>query len=396
MENQRFMVLTGHLNEYPLSDLIGILHHQHKTGRLLIEYPNHPGIFYFKDGNVVEAQFHSLNGLQAVCVALSQPNAAFNFNPLIQPPRQSLDSWSQKVILELFGCWSEEPLPITTTYSEPKTLATYNEPETLALSAPPFTLPVADEGRVRALPGDEQPKLTETPVILLPTNPHPCSTTSDEPKLADAPVVLLPSLPPMPQRPAHQSRQRVLLASGAACLLLVSLSAVASLRDRTGQTADPTAERALPESQAGEATPNVPGWQTVDAPASAPAPPSGARGTPNKFRKFNRESGRRNASAHAGQSETETPATETPVAATTEPAKKTAAVKKPATGGADGEAVQVQMQIENGRVVRASVVNRRPGMAAYEAHALRLARGRRYATKTGQETLSIKVKPSQQ
>nr|MBA3248543.1 hypothetical protein [Pyrinomonadaceae bacterium] len=120
-----------------------------------------------------------------------------------------------------------------------------------------------------------------------------------------------------------------------------------------------------------------------------------ARGTPNKIRKFNRESGRRNASAHAEQSETETPATKTP-AAVAEPAKQAATVKKPATGGADGEAVQVQMQIENGRVVRASVVNRRPGMAAYEAHALRLARGRRYATKTGQETLSIKVKPSQQ
>lgn len=371
MENSRFMVLTGHLNEYPLSDLIGILHHQRKTGRLLIEYPKHPGVFYFKDGNVVEAQLDSLNGLQAVCVALSQPNATFNFNPLIQPPRQSLDSWSQKVILELFGCWSEEPLPITTTYSEP---------DTRALPAPPIALPVADEGRVRALPGDEQPKL------------------------ADTPVVLLPSPSPMPPEPAHHSRQRVLLASGAACLLLVSLSAVASLTPQTGQTetAAPIADHALPAPQTEEAAPNVPVQQTVDASvpgseaAVAPAPPSEMRETPNKFRKFNRESWRRNAlaSAQAEQGATETPATETPAAA--EPAKKTAAVKKPATGSADGEAIQVQMQIENGRVVRASVVNRRPGMAAYEAHALRLARGRRYATKTGQETMSIKVKPSQQ
>jgi hypothetical protein len=38
MQNSRFVVLTGHLSNYPLSDLIGILRHQKKTGRLLIEY----------------------------------------------------------------------------------------------------------------------------------------------------------------------------------------------------------------------------------------------------------------------------------------------------------------------------------------------------------------------
>lgn len=385
MESPRFMVLTGHLNDYPLSDLIGILHHQRKTGRLLIEYPQHPGVFYFKDGHVVEAQFDSLSGLQAVCVALSQPNATFNFNPLIQPPRQSLDSWSQKVILELFGCWSEEPLPITIAQS-PQDIP--------ALPAPPVTLPIVIEQPPHTLSPDEQPALS--------------LAAGEQPKPTKAPIILIPPAPLMPRGAAQHSKGRVLLASGAACLLLLCLSVVVSLTHRTGQTQTltPIADRLLPATPTEETSPNVSVRQTDDAsvPASSPAasalaPASEGRATANKFRKFKRESERGNiqsSAAHAEQDETETPATKPPTASAAKPAAVGAAVgKKPAAGGADGEAVRVLMQIENGRVVRASVVNSRPGMEAYEAHALRLARGRRYATKTGQETMSIKVNPSQ-
>ena len=45
--NDRFVVLTGHLNNYPLPDLIGILRHQRKSGRLLIEYAKGPATFFF-------------------------------------------------------------------------------------------------------------------------------------------------------------------------------------------------------------------------------------------------------------------------------------------------------------------------------------------------------------
>ena len=48
MQQSRFVILTGHLKDYPLSDLVGILRHQQKTGRLLIEYPKGPAVFYFK------------------------------------------------------------------------------------------------------------------------------------------------------------------------------------------------------------------------------------------------------------------------------------------------------------------------------------------------------------
>ncbi|MDQ3818951.1 MAG: DUF4388 domain-containing protein [Acidobacteriota bacterium] len=112
MQSTNFVALTGHLNEYPLGDLVSILRRRRKTGRLLIEYPAGPCSFYFQDGNLVDAQLNSLNGLQAVMFALSQPNASFNFNPLIEPPRRSIGASSQKVILELLGCYEEREIDV--------------------------------------------------------------------------------------------------------------------------------------------------------------------------------------------------------------------------------------------------------------------------------------------
>src|SRR5712691_9527541 len=117
MQHSRFVVLAGLLNDYPLSDLVGILRHQQKTGRLLIEYPKGPAMFYFNEGELVDAQLDNLSGLQAICLALAQPSSCFNFNPLIQPPRRSIESSLQKAVSELLGCWDENGLEIETIAS---------------------------------------------------------------------------------------------------------------------------------------------------------------------------------------------------------------------------------------------------------------------------------------
>jgi hypothetical protein len=50
------------------------------------------------------------------------------------------------------------------------------------------------------------------------------------------------------------------------------------------------------------------------------------------------------------------------------------------------------MQIENGRVLKASIAHPKPGMDGYEALALRIARQRRFpATTSGAETVTISV-----
>ena len=115
MQNNRFVVLTGHLSSYPLSDLVGILRHQRKSGRLLIEYPKGPATFYFQNGELIDARMNDLKGLQAICVALAQPEASFNFNPLIQSPRRSIEPSLQRAVSELFGCWDESALQIEST-----------------------------------------------------------------------------------------------------------------------------------------------------------------------------------------------------------------------------------------------------------------------------------------
>src|SRR5215813_11888001 len=130
MQNERFVVLTGHLNNYPLSDLIGILRHQRKSGRLLIEYSKGPATFFFQNGELIDARMNELTGLQAICVALTQPEASFNFNPLIQSSRRSIETSLQRAVAEMLGCWDESFAQIETGVPP--------QPEVLALPpAPP-------------------------------------------------------------------------------------------------------------------------------------------------------------------------------------------------------------------------------------------------------------------
>ena len=50
------------------------------------------------------------------------------------------------------------------------------------------------------------------------------------------------------------------------------------------------------------------------------------------------------------------------------------------------------MQVENGRVLKASIANPKPGMESYEALALRIARQRRFAPSVnGGESVTISV-----
>lgn len=139
MQNNRFVILTGHLSNYPLSDLVGILRHQKKSGRLLIEYPKGPATFFFQNGELVDARLNDLIGLQAICVALAQPDAAFNFNPLVPATRRSIEPSLHRAVSEMFGCWDESALQIETTAARAPVLPA--QPEPLALSpAPPSAL----------------------------------------------------------------------------------------------------------------------------------------------------------------------------------------------------------------------------------------------------------------
>ncbi|HEX8423368.1 MAG TPA: DUF4388 domain-containing protein, partial [Pyrinomonadaceae bacterium] len=101
IERTQFVVLTGHLDDQPLPDLIRQLRVQRKSGRLQVEYKDAPGSFFFEDGQLVDAQLGSLRGLEALYAALALDGASFNFNPLVRPPERSIDRQQQKFISDL-------------------------------------------------------------------------------------------------------------------------------------------------------------------------------------------------------------------------------------------------------------------------------------------------------
>jgi hypothetical protein len=156
-----FVVLTGHLNDYPLAELISILRRQRKSGRLLIEYPISPCAFYFAQGDLVDAQLDTFVGLQAFFVALSQPNSSFNFNPLMEAPRRSINETSQKVILELLGCTEEKTINVEPSPADVEqaisTISAQEKPETIdaefeAVGAETFDAALPGAKEMLALP----------------------------------------------------------------------------------------------------------------------------------------------------------------------------------------------------------------------------------------------------
>ena len=289
MQNERFVVLTGHLSNYPLSDLVGILRHQRKSGRLLIEYAKGPATFFFQNGELIDARMNELTGLQAICVALAQPEASFNFNPLIQSSRRSIEASLQRAVAELFGCWDESYAQIEATVAP--------QPEVLALPPAP-------------------------PVIV---------------------------------------RKRSLFLIAAVILMVIAVSIVTAVIGGLNNNA--AAETTVQPSQ------------TPVAPVAAePEAPKAAMTTVVKPNRTERKEEKR---------------VKPEVKTETEAVAEAQPVKEPEQ---TSQSIKVVMQIENGRVLKASIANPRPGMDSYEALALRIARQRRYPmTTSGGETVTITV-----
>jgi hypothetical protein len=295
MQNERFVVLTGHLSNYPLADLVGILRHQRKSGRLLIEYSKGPATFFFQNGELIDARMNELTGLQAICVALAQPEASFNFNPLIQSSRRSIESSYTRAVAELFGCWDDSFAQIET--------AAASQPEVLALPPAP-------------------------PVIV---------------------------------------RKRSLFLIGAAIAIAVGLSIVIALIGGLNNNA--AAETAVQPTQTHVVPIDGTETEVSKEPLTTVIKPS------RKEEKRNTPEAK-----PAVKSETE-------AVAQAEPVKEPVQQPEPAS-----QSIKVVMQIENGRVLKASIANPKPGMDSYEALALRIARQRRYpATANGGQTVTITV-----
>ena len=320
MQNSRFVVLTGHLNNYPLSDLIGILRHQKKTGRLLIEYPKGPATLFFENGDLIDVRLNDLVGLQAICVLVAQPDASFNFNPLIRSSQRSIDATFQRVVSELFGCWDESAIQI----------------ESSALPPTPQLNPAPD--------------VTPAPNILEGRRVEPLA---------------------LPPAPTPTLGQRSFLMAAAAVLIIIGISTVIAVTGSLKKSETVSQRKTEVLSNSSEVVQAVRGTQEPSA--------RGVETTKGRSAEFKREI----------RSKTAETSTQVQPRSTSFEDQKG---NEPATSPSTTEAIKVVMQIENGRVLKASIANHAPGMDGFEALALRIARQRRYpAVKNGAETVTINV-----
>ncbi|MFL6208500.1 MAG: DUF4388 domain-containing protein [Pyrinomonadaceae bacterium] len=144
LERPQFVVLTGHLDDQSLPDIIRTLRVQRKSGRLQVEYPDTPGSFFFEDGQMVAAQLGALRDVEALYAALELRGASFNFNPLVRPPERSIDKQGQKFIQDLVEVPRREALSEIKLAREelttPPPLAAGSQPAPLQLMPVPAEL----------------------------------------------------------------------------------------------------------------------------------------------------------------------------------------------------------------------------------------------------------------
>ncbi|PYS82055.1 MAG: hypothetical protein DMF67_14340 [Acidobacteria bacterium] len=348
VERTEFVVLTGHLDDQPLPDLIRRLRVLRKSGRLQVEYPEGPGSFFFEDGQLVDAQLGSLRGVEALYAALSLDGASFNFNPLVRPPERSIDRQGQKFVWDLIESPRREGLAeIKASGGEPGTAAAPTLPQNAPRQLPPAAELMA--------PLEERLKAVEEAII---STSHRFSRErllyaviigflSGLSLIITLDIIFAPSRP----RPAAAAggaalpRQEPGAANGAAGVAAAGPSHKPAGKNEEGDAGPAAGERAglTQVSNSNEKA------QTQAAQAQAPVPSTAAViGT------------RRDTGVPAARRE---------------------------------YVVQVLVEVKNGRVTDARVWNPRPGADAYEAVALRMARERRYPEDfNGGERLKIRVK----
>ena len=156
IERPQFVVLTGHLDEQPLPELIRRLRVQRKTGRLQVEYREGPAAFFFDEGQMVDAQMGALRGVEALYAALALEGASFNFNPLVRPPERSIDEQGRRFIEDLADAPRREGLAEIRAEGRgleavPTPLNLQQNPARLLQSAAELTAPL--EERLTAVEG---------------------------------------------------------------------------------------------------------------------------------------------------------------------------------------------------------------------------------------------------
>lgn len=360
------MAFTGQLNDLALSELIEFFCNQRKTGRLKVDYALAPGVFFIKDGELVDAKVGALNGTEAVFFALTLPSASFDFSAGMQSSRRTItDSWAS-VVLEGLRRIDEGIMPDAS-----RAFASEEE---------------IDEATIEYLNCIETAKDGATKEAAK-------DASTNAPRANDSyPLPLAQTLEAT--HDGGRSKSKLIVACVAAALVLACVVAAIPLSKRfkrsaapapaaTQTTTDTTGANAQGDDSAStnsdaSTDPNAaPSAATPDAAAAAEeeAARAARREREARLERQRRQEAKR---AEAAQASAE--------ANTPEAAPKPVAPAGPKT-------VRVQITYdEAGRVTQTSVVGSSPGAEAYASTAVRVARGRRFpAGKAGSTVVTIPI-----
>jgi hypothetical protein len=331
IERTQFVVLTGHLDDQPLPELIRRLRAQRKSGRLQVEYRDGPASFFFDEGQMVDAQMGALRGVEALYAALALEGASFNFNPLVRPPERSIDEQGRRFIEDLADAPRREGLAEIRAEGRGLEVA----PQSLHLQQNP----------------------QQNPARLLPSAAELTAPLEERLTAVEGAIVSASN---------RFSRERLVYA--VVIGFLVGLSLITTLDAIYG----PFFRKPAPVAAVEPTAPR----QTVVNAAPPPAAPV-----------VNEKEG--DARARSPE-ESASPQTPVPAAA--------AVIGSRRIDGSPAArreyVVEVLVEVKNGVVTDARVWNPRPGAAAYESVAVKMARERRYpAGFSGGERVRIRVKP---
>lgn len=330
IERTQFVVLTGHLDDQPLPELIRRLRVQRKSGRLQVEYKDGPASFFFDDGQMADAQMGGLRGVEALYAALALEGASFNFNPLVRPPERNIDEQGRRFIEDLIEAPRRESLAEVRA-----------EGRGLEAVSPPL-------------------HLQQTAALQLPSAAEFAAPLEERLTAVEGAIVSASN---------RFSRER--LAYAVVISFLVGLSLITTLNVLYGpffrKPAPAVASAAPPPQPAPRA--NEPAPAATSAAANKEAAP-----TPGPA-----------ADANQQQASPPVPASAAVVGSRRVDGSPQARREY---------VVEVLVEVKNGAVTDARVWNPRPGASAYESIAVKMARERSYpAGFTGGERLRIRVKP---
>lgn len=89
------MALVGDLKDLALVDIIQINCVGRNTARLTVNYPTGEGVFFFQDGEVVDARLGNLVGIDAVHRALGMEEGSFRIDAgMTSPTRTIFEPWA--------------------------------------------------------------------------------------------------------------------------------------------------------------------------------------------------------------------------------------------------------------------------------------------------------------